>query len=105
MPITLDAPITEPAKTASAVWVPTISISAPSPDKKVTATFSVVPWVEGTADVLSKRQKTLVVRDLYALAAVNPAVAQAVQALYGAIAAAVKSNDAFNSPNAVVFLN
>lgn len=77
--INAEVPITEPAVTLASYWPTSIIINAPSPSKKVSLNYSLVPY-DGIATIATDSAYTVrvYIPDLMSLAATDPNVAKAM---------------------------
>lgn len=98
MAIILKTPITMPVvneRTATKVWILNMNIDASHPDEPVSATFTLAPYCEETNEVFKPMVKSITVSNVFETCASNPALAQAIGAIYAAVETLVKENRLF----------
>ena len=101
MPITLATPITIPAQSeqvADTIWISSLQINAPTPTGKCSVTARLVPMVSSTGALINKEAKILVIKDVFATAATDSAVAAAMTAIFAAIQSQADAQGLFITP-------
>ena len=98
MPIQPLQPITIPAKTADVLWVSYMSVNAPSAQAPVTAFIRLAPFVSATGEVINDQAQTIEIPDLFAAAAVDPVLGNALNTLFAAIQKLAHDRNMFVPP-------
>ena len=96
--ITNPNPIVVPAQasvTADAIWIRSLTVTAPTVTGKVSVTAQVVPYVSSTGAMLYAQSKTLTIPDVFTEAGTDATLATAMTAIFAAVQSQVTKKNLF----------
>ena len=83
------------SQVADGIWVSSININAPSPTQPVVARIRAIPFNSTSSVMFPSLSKNIFLPDVFAEAAQQPAVAEAMGAIFNAIQVLIVSQSLF----------